>query len=69
MKPQIAAISLSLLIAAAYAQSLSSSESRLTRSEVDGLAAHNAGAGTSGVTGIRTTVVASHIPIATVAPP
>jgi uncharacterized RmlC-like cupin family protein len=58
MKPQIVAISLGLVVAAAYAQTLTSMESRLTLSEVDGLPVHNAGAGTSGVTGIRTTVVA-----------
>jgi hypothetical protein len=37
MKPQIIAISLGLVIAAAYAQPPPSGESRLTPSEVDGL--------------------------------
>jgi quercetin dioxygenase-like cupin family protein len=41
-----------------YAAPLSSGQIRLTPSDVDALQAHNAGAGTSGVSGIRTTVVA-----------
>jgi uncharacterized RmlC-like cupin family protein len=58
MKPQITAISLGLLIAVSYASPPSSSEIRLVPTEVDALPAHNAGAGTSGVAGIRSTVVA-----------
>ena len=58
MKPQIIALALGLLTAVSYASTPSSLEIRLTPSEVDGLPAHNAGAGTSGVAGIRTTVVA-----------
>ena len=58
MKSQITTLALCLFIAVSYGSPLSSSEIRLIPSEVDGLPAHNAGAGPSGVAGIRTTVVA-----------
>ena len=48
----------SLLFTAAYAAPLSSPQLRVTPSEVDSMPAHDSGAGTSGVAGIRTTVVA-----------
>ncbi len=57
MKTRIVAASLGLLFAAAYAASASSPQLRLTPEEVDTMQAHDAGAGTSGVAGIRTTVV------------
>ncbi len=47
-----------LLFVTANALSDSSSQIRLTPAEVDTLPAHDAGAGTSGVAGIRTVVVA-----------
>jgi quercetin dioxygenase-like cupin family protein len=57
MKTRITALSPILLIAAAYAGSLGSPELRLTPSEIDSMQAHDAGAGTSGVAGIRTTMI------------
>jgi hypothetical protein len=54
MKTRITALSLILLIAAAYAAPLRSPELRLTPNEIDSMQAHDAGAGTSGVAGIRT---------------
>jgi len=58
MKPLIIAAFLGLLFVAAYAASLTSPQLRLTPNEVDSIQAHDSGAGTSGVSGIRTTVVA-----------
>jgi quercetin dioxygenase-like cupin family protein len=57
MKTRITILSLGLLFTAAYAAPLLSSQVRLTPSEVDSMQAHDSGAGTSGVTGIRTTVI------------
>jgi quercetin dioxygenase-like cupin family protein len=58
MKSRITAASLGLLIAVAYATPGSSPQIRLSPDEVDALQAHDSGAGTSGVAGIRTTMVA-----------
>jgi quercetin dioxygenase-like cupin family protein len=58
MKPRIIMLALCLLIAAAYAAPIASPQIRPTPAEVDAIEAHDAGAGTSGVSGIRTTVVA-----------
>jgi quercetin dioxygenase-like cupin family protein len=58
MKTYIAAASLGLLFAVAYAAPVSSPQRRVTPDEVDAMQAHDAGAGTSGIAGIRTTVVA-----------
>ena len=58
MKPTIITASLGLLFAVVYAAPLSSPQVRLTPNEVDSIKAHDSGAGTSGVSGIRTTVVA-----------
>jgi quercetin dioxygenase-like cupin family protein len=58
MKPPIIIASLGLFFAVAYAAPLSSPQVRLTPNEVDSMQAHESGAGTSGVSGIRTTVVA-----------
>jgi len=59
MKTRITTLSqLSLLVMAAYAAPLFSAQLRLTPSEVDSMQAHDSGAGTSGVAGIRTTVIA-----------
>lgn len=57
MKTRITAASLGLLFAVAYAASVSSPQLRLTPEEIDTMQAHDSGAGTSGVAGIRTTVV------------
>jgi quercetin dioxygenase-like cupin family protein len=57
MKILITAASLGLLFAAAYAASVSSPQLRLTPEEVRTMQAHDSGAGTSGVAGIRTTVI------------
>jgi uncharacterized RmlC-like cupin family protein len=58
MKTRITTLSLGLLFtAAAYAAPLLSPQLRLTPSEVDSMPAHDSGAGTSGVAGIRTTVM------------
>ncbi len=57
MKTRITTLSLGLLFTAAYAAPLLSPQLRLTPSEVDSMPAHDAGAGTSGVAGIRTTVM------------
>src|SRR6202030_4836115 len=56
MKARI--IAASLLGTAAFAAPLSSPQLRITPSEVESMQAHDSGAGTSGVAGIRTTVVA-----------
>jgi hypothetical protein len=58
MKPTIITASLGLFFAVAYAAPPSSPQVRLTPNEVDSMQAHDSGAGTSGVSGIRTTVVA-----------
>ena len=58
MKTRITTLSLGLLFTTAYATPLPSPQVRLTPSEIDSIAAHEAGAGTSGVAGIRTTVIA-----------
>jgi uncharacterized RmlC-like cupin family protein len=58
MKMRIATLSLGLLFTVAYAAPLPSPQLRLTPSEVDSMPAHDSGAGTSGVAGIRTTVIA-----------
>jgi quercetin dioxygenase-like cupin family protein len=58
MKPTIITASLGLFFAVAYAAPLSSPQVRLTPNEVDSMQGHDSGAGTSGVSGIRTTVVA-----------
>jgi quercetin dioxygenase-like cupin family protein len=50
-------LSLLLLFTAASAAPLVSPQLRLTPSEIDAMPAHDAGAGTSGVAGIRTTVM------------
>jgi quercetin dioxygenase-like cupin family protein len=57
MKTRITTLSLVLLFTAAYTAPLLSSQLRLTPSEVDSMPAHDAGAGTSGIAGIRTTVM------------
>jgi quercetin dioxygenase-like cupin family protein len=57
MKTSIIAAS-GLLFTAAVAASLSLPQLRATPTEVDAMPSHEAGAGTSGVSGIRTTVVA-----------
>jgi hypothetical protein len=57
MKILITAASLGLLFAAAYAASVSSPQLRVTPEEVGTMQAHDSGAGTSGVAGIRTTVI------------
>jgi len=58
MKTRIVKLSLGLLFTAAYAAPLPFPQLRLTPSEVDSMQAHDAGAGTSGVPGIRTIVIA-----------
>jgi len=58
MKPTIITASLGLFFAVANAAPLSSPQVRLTPNEVDSMQAHDSGADTSGVSGIRTTVVA-----------
>ena len=58
MKTRITTLSLGLLFMAAYGAPLPSPQLRLTPSEVDSMQAHDSGAGTSGVAGIRTTVMA-----------
>jgi quercetin dioxygenase-like cupin family protein len=59
MKTRITTLSLGLLCtAAAYAALSPSPQLRLTPSEIDSMPARDGGAGTSGVAGIRTTVIA-----------
>ena len=58
MKTRIITASLGLLFTAAYAVPLLSPQLRVTPSDVDSMQAHDSGVGTSGVAGIRTTVVA-----------
>ena len=57
MRTRITTLSLALLCTAAYAAPLLSPQLRLTPGEVDSMPAHDSGAGTSGVVGIRTTVM------------
>jgi hypothetical protein len=57
MKTRITILSLGLLFTAAYAAPLLSPQLRLTLGEIDSMQAHDSGAGTSGVAGIRTTVI------------
>ena len=57
MKSRTTILSLGLLFTAAYAAPLLSPQLRLTPGEVDSMQAHDSGAGTSGVAGIRTTVI------------
>jgi uncharacterized RmlC-like cupin family protein len=58
MKTRFITLSLGLLFTAGYAASLLSPQLRLTPNEIDSMPAHDSGAGTSGVAGIRTTVIA-----------
>jgi len=58
MRTRITTLSVGLLFAAAYAGPLPSPKIRLTSNEVDSMQAHDSGAGTSGVAGIRTTIIA-----------
>ena len=58
MKTRITTLSLGLLVTAVYAAPLLSNQLRLTPSEIDSVQAHDSGAGTSGVAGIRTTLIA-----------
>jgi len=58
VKTRITTLSLGLLLTAAYAAPLPSPQLRLTPGEVESMQAHESGAGTSGVAGIRTTVIA-----------
>ena len=58
MKSRTTILSLGLLFTVAYAAPLSSPQLRLTPSEIDSMQAHDSGAGTSGVAGIRATVIA-----------
>ena len=58
MKTRMTALSLGLLLTAAHAAPLPSPQLRLTPSEIDSMPARDGGAGTSGVAGIRTTVIA-----------
>jgi quercetin dioxygenase-like cupin family protein len=58
MKTRITLLSLCLLFTAAYAASVAFPQLRLTPTEIDSMPAHDSGAGTSGVAGIRTTVIA-----------
>jgi len=57
MRARITTLSMGLVFTAAYAAPLLSPQLRLTPSEVDSMPAHDSGAGTSGVAGIRTTVM------------
>ena len=58
MKTRIITASLGLLFTAAFSAPLSSPQLRITPNEAASMEAHDSGAGTSGVAGIRTTVVA-----------
>jgi hypothetical protein len=58
MRTRITTLSVGLLFAAAYAGPLPSPKIRLTPNEVDSMQAHDSGAGTSRVAGIRTTIIA-----------
>ena len=56
-KPTIAVL-LAVAAAGAYAAPLAVLQIRLTPTDIDAIQAHDSGAGTSGVAGIRTTVIA-----------
>jgi quercetin dioxygenase-like cupin family protein len=58
MKSRIMSASLGLLIAVAYAAPVWSPQIRVTPREIEAMEAHESGAGTSGVAGIRTTILA-----------
>jgi quercetin dioxygenase-like cupin family protein len=58
MKTRITTLSLGLMFAVANAAPILSPQVRLTPSEIDSMQAHDSGAGTSGVAGIRTTMIA-----------
>jgi quercetin dioxygenase-like cupin family protein len=58
MRKPIITVLLVVAVAAAYAAPLALQQIRLTPTEVDAIQAHDSGAGTSGVAGIRTTVIA-----------
>jgi hypothetical protein len=58
MKIRLASLILLPLLAVAYAQTMAFPELRLSPDEVDAMHAHEGGSGTSGVAGIRTTIVA-----------
>jgi quercetin dioxygenase-like cupin family protein len=60
MNTRITTLSLGLLFTVVYAAPLPFPQLRLTPSEVDSMQAHDAGAGTSGVAGIRTTVISGN---------
>jgi len=57
MNARLMALSSALLLATVALGAAKLSEIRLTPADVDAIQAHDAGAGTSGVSGIRTTVV------------
>jgi quercetin dioxygenase-like cupin family protein len=57
MKMRQSVFCVALLATAVYGATSSSPQIRLAPQEVDALATHSAGAGTSGIAGIRTTVV------------
>jgi quercetin dioxygenase-like cupin family protein len=57
MKARLTTIAATLLFVATALGSTALTQIRVTSAEVDAMQAHNAGAGTSGVSGIRTTVV------------
>jgi hypothetical protein len=58
MRKPIIAASLALVLSAAYATSLTLQQIRLSPTEIEAIQAHDSGAGTSGVAGIRNTVIA-----------
>jgi hypothetical protein len=58
MRTRTAVVSLAFLVAMVHAAPVASPQIRVTPGDVDALPAHDAGAGTSGVRGIRATVVA-----------
>jgi hypothetical protein len=57
MNVRIVALASALLVAAVSLGATNLAQIRVTPAEVDAMEAHDAGAGTSGVSGIRTTVV------------
>jgi quercetin dioxygenase-like cupin family protein len=57
MRTRIIAVLLGLAFTACFAAQLSSPQVRLAPGEIDALPAHDSGAGTSGVAGIRTTLI------------
>ena len=57
MNARLIVVSSSVLVAATALAATQVAEMRVTAVEVDAMQAHDAGAGTSGVAGIRTTVV------------